>query len=599
MVDESGASDISIENFADQCAAVFGNLLSGLDHETFAQSFALCTTNYVSAALEGRRFEAPERRDVAAEDIQGFREATTSFKELAGRMSVDLAVELGHLDQVLAEVAAQAGGHAKAGALDPDRLLKLLSVAALTGDGLTASEFTRAGNCLLVNLDAAYRDLLQWALEHDFHIDGETGTYQGPATRLRKVVDVMREQDGSMAGDIAERMLEGLLELLSRHVGRPGLTLEGRDGLLSLTPALADRALLDQDWISDPDHPLQQFLDTAAQLACASEEENGSSGRLKRLGTMLNGFTRLGDDDVDGISRLTRVQQRFLKSRERREQIAQKRAQEAARAQKRLEESRMTAAGVVDGILKRSSVPPALTAFLREPWNNVIALLCVRHGADSPQAFAAMQTARTLASDGMQAVPVGELLGPLQMVGLHETEAQELVARCIAETKKKPRPKPAVKKAAPASSTEPPTAAPASSPTERKHPAKAKPKPPANKKSASAERPAPDAPPRDKPAPAARQKPPIAAAPHGAGVRIVSLADQIEPGQWVEFRREDGSLLKAKLSWRNPVSKSLLFVDDRGLKVVDRSMAEFARDLRVGDARLLELKANREGTPAV
>ena len=585
MVDESASSDIAIGDLADRCMAVFGGLLSVIDDDPFVQLLTSCLRDYLTASLASGKFEAPARRDIGAEELQKFRDANTHFKEIAGRMSVDLAVELGQLDEILTSIASQAGSSARAGVLDPDRLLKILSIAALAEGGPGASEFERAGSCLLVNLDYAYGQLIQWAADQKLPVTPATGEYRGPASRLGDVVQTMRERDGEMAGDIAERMLERLLLILSRCVGRSGLTVQGRDALLSLTPTLADRALLDQDWLTDPDHPLQLFLSTAAQLACASEEADATAGRLKRLDTMLSGFGKLDDDDTAGIDRLAQIQQRFLKSRERREEIAQKRALEAARAQKRLEESRMIAARVIDGILKNANVSPAMESFLTEPWNNVIALMCVRHGADSPEAFAVIQTARTIAAKGASAVASSDLLDSLQMVGLHEAEAKELLAQCDAPPAKasptpKPKPKPKPKQAASVSER----------PKEQASPPEATPAKDAGTASSSAKRP----PALDEPKESKEESPPAKPqAVPAAGVRIVSLADQIQPGQWVEFRRENGMKLKAKLSWRNPVSKSLLFVDDRGLKVADRSMAEFARDLRVGDARLLELSTNR------
>lgn len=588
MVDESDSSDIAIGDLADRCTAVFGALLSVVDDEPFVQLLTNCLTEYLTASLASGKFEAPARRDVGAEELQKYRDATTHFKELAGRMSIDLAVELGQLDEILSAVASHAGGSARAGVLDPDRLLKILSIAALADGGPDASGFERAGTCVLVNLDYAYGQLIQWAADHKLPFTPATGEYRGPASRLGDVVQAMRERDGEMAGDIAERMLEGLMLILSRCVGRSGLTVEGREALLSLTPTLADRALLDQDWVVDPEHPLQIFLGTAAQLACASEEVDATAGRLKRLDTMLAGFGKLEDDDVAGIARLAQIQQRFLKSRERREEIAQKRALEAARAQKRLEESRMVAARVIDGILKRANVSAAMRGFLTEPWKNVIALMCVRHGADSPEAFAAIQTARTIATEGTSAVGSADLMDSLQMVGLHEAEAKELLAECQApppkanvkpEQKAKPKPKPQQ----------------ATSVSEKPKERESAPEPTSEAVAQAAPSAVKRPPVADEPRKSEEQSPPPAKpqAEPAAGVRIVSLADQIQPGQWVEFRRENGTKLRAKLSWRNPVSKSLLFVDDRGLKVADRSMAEFARDLRVGDARLLELSTNR------
>ena len=52
-----------------------------------------------------------------------------------------------------------------------------------------------------------------------------------------------------------------------------------------------------------------------------------------------------------------------------------------------------------------------------------------------------------------------------------------------------------------------------------------------------------------------------------------------KPGQWVVFNRDHGAPLRAKLSWVSPITGRMLFVNQRGLKAVEKSLHELAEEL--------------------
>ena len=62
----------------------------------------------------------------------------------------------------------------------------------------------------------------------------------------------------------------------------------------------------------------------------------------------------------------------------------------------------------------------------------------------------------------------------------------------------------------------------------------------------------------------------------------------LKVGQWLEFTSEDGTTDRAKLSWVSPISGRFLFVNRRGLKVADHSLAGLAQAFANGTARLLD-----------
>ena len=59
-------------------------------------------------------------------------------------------------------------------------------------------------------------------------------------------------------------------------------------------------------------------------------------------------------------------------------------------------------------------------------------------------------------------------------------------------------------------------------------------------------------------------------------------------GSWIEFSDETGSRERAKLSWISPISSKYLFVNRRGLKVCDKTVAALAIEMRRGSAVVLE-----------
>lgn len=55
---------------------------------------------------------------------------------------------------------------------------------------------------------------------------------------------------------------------------------------------------------------------------------------------------------------------------------------------------------------------------------------------------------------------------------------------------------------------------------------------------------------------------------------------KMEVGDWVEYKSTEGATLRAKLSWKSAVTMQCLFVNERGVKAMDISMADFADELR-------------------
>ncbi|MBI5041151.1 MAG: DUF1631 domain-containing protein [Gammaproteobacteria bacterium] len=62
----------------------------------------------------------------------------------------------------------------------------------------------------------------------------------------------------------------------------------------------------------------------------------------------------------------------------------------------------------------------------------------------------------------------------------------------------------------------------------------------------------------------------------------------LKQGMWVEFTQDDGSNLRAKLTWVSPVTGVYLFTNRQGLKACDKTLQGLAAELRRGSARVLD-----------
>lgn len=69
---------------------------------------------------------------------------------------------------------------------------------------------------------------------------------------------------------------------------------------------------------------------------------------------------------------------------------------------------------------------------------------------------------------------------------------------------------------------------------------------------------------------------------------FVDAARSLEVGAWLEFTEDDGTVLRAKLSWISPISHNYLFVNRRGLKVADKTVYGLAAELRRETARVVK-----------
>ena len=68
----------------------------------------------------------------------------------------------------------------------------------------------------------------------------------------------------------------------------------------------------------------------------------------------------------------------------------------------------------------------------------------------------------------------------------------------------------------------------------------------------------------------------------------IESARALRVGQWFELAPEQGTAMRAKLSWVSAITHRYLFVNQNGLKVAEMTLHEVAEDLRHDRMRVLE-----------
>jgi hypothetical protein len=69
---------------------------------------------------------------------------------------------------------------------------------------------------------------------------------------------------------------------------------------------------------------------------------------------------------------------------------------------------------------------------------------------------------------------------------------------------------------------------------------------------------------------------------------FLEVVNRLNVGDWMEFTEDDGRTCRAKLSWKSPATSLCVFVNRRGVKVMELKVNELVLRLREGKARVIE-----------
>ncbi len=342
-------------------------------------------------------------------------------------------------------------------------------------------------------------------------------------------------------------------------------------------------ALIDRQLFAARDHPARKLLDTLADLALGWTAKTDRGQRLhKHMDSVVERVIRDFDDDLALFDNLRDELNEFVARLQKRAQVAEKRTTEATEGKQRLQQARRIASDIIENHLGTRKLPSIVAEILSKPWANVLVLTCLRHGVESNEFDAAKAFVQKLiwstepktdkaSVSGLQAeLPqlTQQLRNGLEMVAYHQDDIKKVFARLRALYRSmldsQYRDQLKLKDRAP-----PPT--------------------------------------MSLPAAVAPVSLPISGVADLNENVFESLDDEPEPlaleeleevlreqirsldvGTWFQFSTDDGQLLRAKLSWKSPITGKYLFVDNKGIKIADKPIADLAQELANGDVVALE-----------
>lgn len=455
---------------------------------------------------------------------------------------------------------------------------------------------------------------MQLDLSRQAHAPPEPGPLSTPS--LRSVKDnLLRKVGGVDATGVRRARLgdsEDALDLVGmvfdyavqdRNLPAPIQALLGR-----LQIPYLKVALLDRDFIANPDHPARQLLDRMSESCIGWSEESDRDHRLydkvqEMVSTVLQDF----HDDVDVFDRLSAEFNGFLDQNRKRTELAERRAAETARGREKLETAQRMAARALIRRVSGKIVPEQVRSLLTDRWSNYLVFAYLRHGPESDEWKMAegfvdnvVQALHPPADEGGRARLRGlkpalewTLRKGLAATGMHEqdidavwTGLEQIVDHHLGDVGERPRP--------------------VVLPDQQ----------------------------------AANDEVSVRFASGGSGQEVVledkdlaadSMADitqeqldeaasewldvarQLKAGTWFEFLKDDGSRERAKLLWISTIRALYLFVNRNGLKIAEKTAGELAQELhrqqavileeaalvnRALDAILTRLRSRQEGAPS-
>jgi hypothetical protein len=398
-----------------------------------------------------------------------------------------------------------------------------------------------------------------------------TGMPDGAALDVAQLKEQLLQQLGRLRGDTHTRMsgadedtidLVGMLfEFILQDRNLPA---EMQVLLARLQIPYLKAAILDRRMFAHSSHPARRLLDALADAAKGWSEESDRDQLLYgKIRSIVESLLQEFDDDIGIFARLQNEIEEFLDTGRKRAELAEQRVAEATRGREKLQQARRRAAQEILGRIDNHELPELIHGILTRAWANYLVLTLLRQGEDSQEFRVALRfvddfvwSAAPKRDDGerqrlRQLLPLLEksLRHGLATVAFQDADVENLMNQLnalyrvrLGEAEEQaegiavglPIPNSVEVMAAPGADDAPPVGAPA------------------------------------------------------VEDRYLEQARALKVGSWLQFNANGGSGERAKLSWISPISGKYLFVNRRGLKVADKTVAQLAAELANGSTAVLE-----------
>ena len=314
-------------------------------------------------------------------------------------------------------------------------------------------------------------------------------------------------------------------------------------------------ALDDPAFFSQRNHPARKLLNTVTETAAYwvdSADGEADPSLVQKMQTVTERLLHDYDGDSGLYVHLLTDLERHMQTLARRAEMSERRHVEAAQGRDRLDAARARAEEIIAQRLVGTRPSSLVRTLLEQAWTDALTLAIVRHGEDSDVFRERIATVEAL----LQRNP-GDDIGKLQtevqhglqQVGLHTPDA-EAIARKVLD-------QPVIDfSGEPVSQTE------------------------LALKLKQRQRLGDDA------GEAASR--PVDAPLNAEEQRMLERLKSIPFGSWFEFQRnQQGDIVRRKLAWFSPVTGRCLFVNQRGQRAEERTLARLARDMVRGQIRLV------------
>ncbi len=152
-------------------------------------------------------------------------------------------------------------------------------------------------------------------------------------------------------------------------------------------------ALRDKGFFSHANHPARKLINTIADASIGwDESEQPSKDKLhNKIAEIVQTISdQYADNEQVFMEKLTDLQQ-FVQQEEHRTSLVERRTSQAIEGQAKTQQAKTLVQQLLFSRLEKMELPPAISSFLIGQWQQLLVLIHLRHGEESPEWLEAMQ----------------------------------------------------------------------------------------------------------------------------------------------------------------------------------------------------------------
>lgn len=336
-------------------------------------------------------------------------------------------------------------------------------------------------------------------------------------------------------------------------------------------------ALQDQGFFTERAHPARQLLEAVAETsACWSSEDEIDRDLIQKMGVLVRRVNEEQSSDPALFSHLMTDLTGHLTTQQRKAEVTERRHVEAARGREKLEIARLKAEEAIDATLAGKQAPRFLQTLLEQIWADVLALDLLRGGDEAPAFLEHLNVAKRLveaaspgggkAIDAAEAAQMrSQIEAALAQVGHGGDDANDICSRLLSAV------------VAGGSEVDAAAAAAAADPASRTE---------LTMKLRNRARLGQDVQGARADSTQKKEKP-AALTPEEKAWH--DRLKRLPFGTWFDFTiNQQGDRVRRRMSWFSTVTDHCLFVNHRGQRAGDYTLAWLAREMSRGNVRLVE-----------